>query len=178
MQFLILVYVNIGFQLYSLPHQPKSEKLEKLEVFKTMLERLITFLQVSKNNITLYFKEKLGSYEKQIVSFLNPSRFRRPITNLQFLNCSPMKINWIPSCNHWMCKVLYQWCSRTICQACSMVLFPLYLGFLCHNQSWWCRTRDIKKRKWGRENDIVAKLFELTTNSSQNIWACHVDYLL
>ena len=83
MQFLILVYVNIGFQLYSLPHQPKSEQLEKLEVFKTMLERLITFLQVSKNNITPNFKEKLGFYEKQIVGFVNPSRYRKPIPNLQ-----------------------------------------------------------------------------------------------
>ncbi|KAI5593618.1 hypothetical protein BDE02_03G028500 [Populus trichocarpa] len=65
------------------PQQPKSEQLEKLEVFKAMLERLITFLQVSKNNITPSFKEKLGSNEKHIVSFLNPSRFRKPIPNLQ-----------------------------------------------------------------------------------------------
>jgi len=83
MQFLILVYVNFAFQHDSHPQQPKSEQLEKLEVFKAMLERLITFLQVSKNNITPSFKEKLGSYEKQIVSFLNPSRFRSPIPNLQ-----------------------------------------------------------------------------------------------
>ena len=83
MQFLILVYVNLAFQLDSHPQQPKSKQLEKLEVFKAMLERLITFLQVSKNITTPSFKEKLGSYEKQIVSFLNPSRFRRPIPNLQ-----------------------------------------------------------------------------------------------
>ncbi|KAI5593562.1 hypothetical protein BDE02_03G022000 [Populus trichocarpa] len=70
-------------QLDSHPQQPKSEQLEKLQVFKAMLERLITFLQVSKNNITPSFKEKLGSYEKQIVSFLKPSRFRRSIPNLQ-----------------------------------------------------------------------------------------------
>ncbi|KAI5593611.1 hypothetical protein BDE02_03G025200 [Populus trichocarpa] len=66
-----------------LPQQPKSEQLEKLKVFKVMLERLITFLQVSKNNITPTFKEKLGFYEKQIVGFLNPSRYRKPIPNLQ-----------------------------------------------------------------------------------------------
>ncbi|XP_034910470.1 mediator of RNA polymerase II transcription subunit 15a isoform X2 [Populus alba] len=70
-------------QLDSHLQQPKSEQLEKLEVFKAMLEHLITFLQVSKNITTPSFKEKLGSYEKQIVSFLNPSRFRRPIPNLQ-----------------------------------------------------------------------------------------------
>nr|APA20135.1 hypothetical protein [Populus tomentosa] len=67
----------------SCPQQPKSEHLEKLKVFKVMLERLITFLQVSKNNITPTFKEKLGFYEKQIVGFLNPSRYRKPIPNLQ-----------------------------------------------------------------------------------------------
>jgi PAX-interacting protein 1 len=83
MQFLILAYVNFAFQLDSLPQQPKSEQLEKLEVFKAKLERLITCLQVSKNNITPSFKEKLGSNEKHIVSFLNPSRFRKPIPNLQ-----------------------------------------------------------------------------------------------
>nr|TKS04630.1 hypothetical protein D5086_0000140990 [Populus alba] len=66
-----------------LPQQPKSEQLEKLKVFKLMLERLIAFLQVSKNNITPTFKEKLGFYEKQIVGFLNPSRYRKPIPNLQ-----------------------------------------------------------------------------------------------
>ncbi|XP_061981776.1 mediator of RNA polymerase II transcription subunit 15a-like isoform X1 [Populus nigra] len=66
-----------------LPQQPKSEQLEKLKVLKVMLERMITFLQVSKNNITPNFKEKLGFYEKQIVGFLNPSRYRKPIPNLQ-----------------------------------------------------------------------------------------------
>ncbi|KAJ6327720.1 hypothetical protein OIU78_014556 [Salix suchowensis] len=30
------------------PQQPKPEQLDKLKVFKAMLERLITFLQVSK----------------------------------------------------------------------------------------------------------------------------------
>ena len=66
MQFLILVYVNISFQIDSHPQQPTSEQLEKLEVFKAMLERLITFLQVSENNITPSFKEKLGQLPKQI----------------------------------------------------------------------------------------------------------------
>uniref|UniRef100_A0A2K2B0P6 Mediator complex subunit 15 KIX domain-containing protein n=1 Tax=Populus trichocarpa TaxID=3694 RepID=A0A2K2B0P6_POPTR len=83
MQFLILVYVNFAFQHDPLPQQPKSEQLEKLKLFKVMLERLIGFLQVPKNNITPNFKEKLGSYEKQILGFLNPSRYRKPIPNLQ-----------------------------------------------------------------------------------------------
>ncbi|XP_011012234.1 PREDICTED: mediator of RNA polymerase II transcription subunit 15a-like isoform X2 [Populus euphratica] len=63
--------------------QPKSEQLDKLKVLKTMLERLIMFLQVPKNNITLNFKEKLGSYERQILNFLNTSRPRKPVPNLQ-----------------------------------------------------------------------------------------------
>ncbi|XP_061980961.1 mediator of RNA polymerase II transcription subunit 15a-like isoform X2 [Populus nigra] len=63
--------------------QPKLEQLEKLKVFKVMLERLIGFLQVPKNNITIGFKEKLGYYEKQILGFLNQSRYRKPIPNLQ-----------------------------------------------------------------------------------------------
>ncbi|KAJ6932357.1 hypothetical protein NC651_007939 [Populus alba x Populus x berolinensis] len=71
------------------PQQPKSEQLEKLEVFKAMLERLITFLQVSENKITPSFKEKLGSNEKHIVSFLNPGRFRKPIPNLQLGQLPP-----------------------------------------------------------------------------------------
>lgn len=39
-----------------------------------MLERIITFLQVSKSNISASFKEKLGSYEKQIINFINTNR--------------------------------------------------------------------------------------------------------
>ncbi|KAK4590178.1 hypothetical protein RGQ29_020645 [Quercus rubra] len=54
----------------SIPRQLKSDQLGKLKVFKTMLERIITFLQVSKNNISPGYKEKLRSYEKQIVNFI------------------------------------------------------------------------------------------------------------
>ena len=43
-----------------------------------MLERIITFLQVSKNNISPGYKEKLGSYEKQIVNFINTNRPKKP----------------------------------------------------------------------------------------------------
>ncbi|RHN76561.1 putative coactivator CBP, KIX domain-containing protein [Medicago truncatula] len=66
----------------SLPHQPKSDQLEKLKVFKLMLERLITFLQVSKSNISPSLKEKLGSYEKQIINFINTNR-PREMSSLQ-----------------------------------------------------------------------------------------------
>ncbi|XP_014499691.1 mediator of RNA polymerase II transcription subunit 15a isoform X1 [Vigna radiata var. radiata] len=65
----------------SLPQQPKSEQLDKLKVFKMMLERIITFLQVSKSNISLSpsFKEKLGSYGKQIINFINTNRPKKNI---------------------------------------------------------------------------------------------------
>ncbi|THG03310.1 hypothetical protein TEA_023241 [Camellia sinensis var. sinensis] len=42
----------------SLPQQPKNENLEKLKIFRTMLERIIAFLQVSKSNILPGFKDK------------------------------------------------------------------------------------------------------------------------
>uniref|UniRef100_A0A7N0TTT6 Mediator complex subunit 15 KIX domain-containing protein n=1 Tax=Kalanchoe fedtschenkoi TaxID=63787 RepID=A0A7N0TTT6_KALFE len=63
----------------SLPKQPKTDQLEKLKIFKTMLERIIAFLQVSKGNINPAHREKLASYEKQIVNFLTSNRsLRRP----------------------------------------------------------------------------------------------------
>ncbi|KAL5781399.1 hypothetical protein ACOSP7_006428 [Xanthoceras sorbifolium] len=62
----------------SLPQPPKSEQLEKLKIFKSMLERIITFLQVSKNNISPGFKDKIGSYQKQIVNFIATNRPRKP----------------------------------------------------------------------------------------------------
>ncbi|XP_044486445.1 mediator of RNA polymerase II transcription subunit 15a-like isoform X2 [Mangifera indica] len=67
----------------SLPQQPKSEQLDKLKNFKTMLEHIITFLQVSKNNIRQNIKEKLGIYEKQIINFINTNRLRKPVSSLQ-----------------------------------------------------------------------------------------------
>ncbi|XP_052478060.1 mediator of RNA polymerase II transcription subunit 15a isoform X2 [Gossypium raimondii] len=62
------------------PAQPKSEQLEKLKIFKTMLERIISFLTVSRANITPPFKEKLSSYEKQIINFINSNRPRKPVS--------------------------------------------------------------------------------------------------
>ena len=47
-----------------------------------MLERTISFLQVAKTNISLGYKEKLGSYEKQIVNFVNTNRPEKPVSSL------------------------------------------------------------------------------------------------
>ncbi|XP_059653684.1 mediator of RNA polymerase II transcription subunit 15a-like [Cornus florida] len=65
------------------PQQPKNDQLDKLKIFKTMLEKIITFLQVPKSNIVPGYKDKLGSYEKQIINFLNSNRPRRPGSALQ-----------------------------------------------------------------------------------------------
>ncbi|KAK2981113.1 hypothetical protein RJ640_021167 [Escallonia rubra] len=67
----------------SLPQQPKNEQLEKLKIFKTMLERLITFLQVPKSSVIPGFKDKLGAYEKQITNFLHSNRPRKPVSSMQ-----------------------------------------------------------------------------------------------
>ncbi|KAB2616794.1 mediator of RNA polymerase II transcription subunit 15a-like [Pyrus ussuriensis x Pyrus communis] len=65
------------------PQQPKSEQLEKLKMFKTMLERLISILQVSRSNISPGLKDKLGLYEKQMVNFINTNRPRKQGPPLQ-----------------------------------------------------------------------------------------------
>ncbi|KAE9585821.1 putative coactivator CBP, KIX domain-containing protein [Lupinus albus] len=67
----------------SLSHQPKTDQLERLKVFKMMLERIITFLQVPKSKILPNFKEKMGSYEKQIINFINTNRPRKAMSSLQ-----------------------------------------------------------------------------------------------
>ncbi|PRQ35054.1 putative coactivator CBP, KIX domain-containing protein [Rosa chinensis] len=70
-------------QLESLPQQPKSYQLEKLKMLKTMLEHLITVLQVSKSNISPVLKWKLGLYEKQIIAFINTNRPKKLDSSLQ-----------------------------------------------------------------------------------------------
>ena len=75
---LIIIFIFFVLQPDSIPRQLKSDQLGKLKVFKTMLERIITFLQVSKNNISPGYKEKekLRSYKKQIRKFIITYRNR------------------------------------------------------------------------------------------------------
>ncbi|KAK8641742.1 hypothetical protein V6N13_011120 [Hibiscus sabdariffa] len=83
---LIEIHQKIAAKLLqhdSLPQQPKSEQLDKLKIFKTMLERILHFLTVSKANIVPAYKEKLSSYEKQIINFINTNRPRKPISAMQ-----------------------------------------------------------------------------------------------
>ncbi|XP_073226648.1 mediator of RNA polymerase II transcription subunit 15a-like [Cicer arietinum] len=65
------------------PQQPKSDQIEKLRAYKMMLERMIAILQIPKNSILPSFREKLGSYEKQIVNLINSIRPRRSGSSLQ-----------------------------------------------------------------------------------------------
>ena len=73
-----MFYILFVLQHDSLPQQSKSDQLEKMEVFKTVLEHIITFLQVSKSNIPPGFKDKLGSYEVQRVNFINTTWPKKP----------------------------------------------------------------------------------------------------
>ncbi|XP_068311053.1 mediator of RNA polymerase II transcription subunit 15a-like [Pyrus communis] len=80
------IYQKYATQLQqpdSLPQPPKPEQLEKLKMFKTMLERLISVLQISKNRILPSLKGKLGLYEKQMVTFININRPRTEVPPLQ-----------------------------------------------------------------------------------------------
>ncbi|KAK9941165.1 hypothetical protein M0R45_017786 [Rubus argutus] len=67
----------------SVPQQIRSDQLEKLRMFKIMLERLITVLLVSKTDISPGLKDKLGLYEKQMINFINTNRPREPVSSLQ-----------------------------------------------------------------------------------------------
>uniref|UniRef100_A0A2P2MQK2 Mediator of RNA polymerase II transcription subunit 15a-like n=2 Tax=Rhizophora mucronata TaxID=61149 RepID=A0A2P2MQK2_RHIMU len=80
------MYQKIAAKLHlheSFPQQPKTEQYDKLKTFKSMLERTMAFLQLSKSNITPNMKDKLLSYEKQIITFINPNRPRKPTPSLQ-----------------------------------------------------------------------------------------------
>ncbi|XP_038993346.1 mediator of RNA polymerase II transcription subunit 15a-like isoform X2 [Hibiscus syriacus] len=67
----------------SLPQQLKSEQLDRLKKFKSMLEHLLHFLTFSKANIVPAYKDKLSSYEKQIINLINTNRPRKPVSAMQ-----------------------------------------------------------------------------------------------
>ncbi|KAM0029645.1 putative coactivator CBP, KIX domain superfamily, mediator complex subunit 15, KIX [Helianthus debilis subsp. tardiflorus] len=60
--------------LDSLPQQPENERLEKLKAFKTLLERFMQFLQIPKHGILAKYKDKLCTYERQIISVINVNK--------------------------------------------------------------------------------------------------------
>ncbi|RYR40681.1 hypothetical protein Ahy_A09g046424 isoform E [Arachis hypogaea] len=89
-------------QQHDLPNQPKSDQLEKLKVFKLMLERIIAFLQVSKGSILPNYKDKMSSYEKQIINFINTNRPRKapgqlPPTHIHSMSQSQSQVTQVQS---------------------------------------------------------------------------------
>ncbi|KAJ8424491.1 hypothetical protein Cgig2_014403 [Carnegiea gigantea] len=80
------MYQKISFKLQqhdSLAQQAKIEQLTKLKQFKQMLEKLMHFLQTTKNNVSPNHREKFSSFEKQIISLLNSHRPRKPVPFMQ-----------------------------------------------------------------------------------------------
>ncbi|MCD7450033.1 hypothetical protein HAX54_003089 [Datura stramonium] len=63
------------------PHHPRHEKIEKLAMFKTTLERILLFLGLNKHDIQLIHKEKLHSVEKNISFFLSTNRLQKPTSS-------------------------------------------------------------------------------------------------
>ncbi|GKV24874.1 hypothetical protein SLEP1_g34422 [Rubroshorea leprosula] len=76
------MYLKITAKLQqheSMQQQSRSEQLDKLKIFKAMLERILGFISVSsKENITPQHREKWSSFEKQIVHFSSSNRPRKP----------------------------------------------------------------------------------------------------
>ncbi|KAI3872338.1 hypothetical protein MKX03_019605 [Papaver bracteatum] len=62
----------------SLSQPPMSEQIEKLKIFKNMLDKMARFLNLPKCSAMPSLKDKLASYEKQILYVLNWNRTRKP----------------------------------------------------------------------------------------------------
>ncbi|XP_026447220.1 mediator of RNA polymerase II transcription subunit 15a-like isoform X2 [Papaver somniferum] len=62
----------------SLPQPPKSEQLERLKAFKNSLEKIMGFLNLPKSMMIPSLKDKVASYEKQILCILNWKHSRKP----------------------------------------------------------------------------------------------------
>ncbi|KAI3909247.1 hypothetical protein MKW92_046305 [Papaver armeniacum] len=63
-------------QYDSLPQPPKSEQIERLKIFKNLLDQMMGFLNLPKSSVKPSLKDKLASYEKHILDILNSNRPR------------------------------------------------------------------------------------------------------
>ncbi|KAI3872337.1 hypothetical protein MKX03_019604 [Papaver bracteatum] len=61
-----------------LPQPPMSEQLERFKALKNMLDKIMRFLNLPKGVVIPSLKDKLASYEKQILYILNWNRSRKP----------------------------------------------------------------------------------------------------
>ncbi|KAI3910118.1 hypothetical protein MKW98_014503 [Papaver atlanticum] len=62
----------------SLPHPPKSEQIERLRIFKNMLDKMMGFLNLPKSSVIPSLKDKLASYEEQFLNILTLNRAWKP----------------------------------------------------------------------------------------------------
>ncbi|XP_018492757.1 mediator of RNA polymerase II transcription subunit 15a isoform X2 [Raphanus sativus] len=81
------IYQRVTTKLQQDPllQQQRPEQFEKLKQFKTMLERMMQFLSVSKSSIMPALKNKVAIYEKQIIDFVTTHRPRKPVQQGQLL---------------------------------------------------------------------------------------------
>ncbi|KAI5321359.1 hypothetical protein L3X38_030430 [Prunus dulcis] len=86
-------FASYLLQHNSLPQPPKSKQLDKLNLVKAMLERLISVLQISKSSISPGLKDKLVLYEKQIVNFININGRRKPVSSLHQGQLPPSRMH-------------------------------------------------------------------------------------
>lgn len=80
------MYQKISIKLQqhdSLAQPAKIEQLDKLKLFKQMLEKLMHFLQTTKNNVSPVHREKFSSFERQIINLLNSHRPRKTVPSMQ-----------------------------------------------------------------------------------------------
>ncbi|KAJ0944660.1 putative coactivator CBP, KIX domain superfamily, mediator complex subunit 15, KIX [Helianthus annuus] len=68
---------------------PENERVEKLKALKYMLERYMQFVQISKHGIRANHKDKLGTYESQIIIILSADRRLRAATPQQQTQALP-----------------------------------------------------------------------------------------
>ncbi|PIA57825.1 hypothetical protein AQUCO_00500026v1 [Aquilegia coerulea] len=61
----------------------KPEGTGKLSMMKLYMERIIAYLQVSKSNIPITHRDKLSSYEKQILGFISSIKVEKPVSTPQ-----------------------------------------------------------------------------------------------
>ncbi|XP_022028894.1 mediator of RNA polymerase II transcription subunit 15a isoform X2 [Helianthus annuus] len=69
---------------------PENERVEKLKALKYMLERYMQFVQISKRGIRANHKDKLGTYESQIIIILSADRRLRAATPQQQTRALPL----------------------------------------------------------------------------------------
>ncbi|KAK3422799.1 hypothetical protein EUGRSUZ_G03197 [Eucalyptus grandis] len=75
-QFFSLPVVFMSSQIVSIPQSPNSGQYQKVQEFKKMVGRLISFLGVLKSKIPPSIKDNLSSWEKTILNVISANRAR------------------------------------------------------------------------------------------------------